>query len=143
LAAVSKALPNGSPLSKTDQSAVNAALASAGGRPIVDAMDARLLQSVLNGVDSCVAAAQSRQVTIAPLALLYIAPWINMSGPPTLLKTWLAGSSVMGLPVPPPPQIEAESIETYLQATAYFQAHPRNFVHYRQCVAIGAKLLPG
>lgn len=142
MTAVSKALPHGNPLSAADTKLANNALASAKGRKLVDAMDDRLLSDVLTGVDACIAAAASRKVTISPIAHLYIAPWINMSGPPSLLKTWLAGTPVYGLTPPPPPEVIAEEMESYLQATAYFQAHPRNFVHYKQCVDIGAKLLP-
>ncbi len=143
MAAVSQALPHGNPLSAADTRLANDALSSAAGRKLVDAMDmAILVDDVLAGVDACIAAAGTRKVTIDPLALLYIAPWINMTGPPSLLKTWLAGAPALGLQAPTPPNVTAEEMEAYLQATAYFQANPRNFIHFRQCVAAGAKLLP-
>jgi len=142
MTAVCQALPHGNPLSAADTKLANDALSSAAGRKLVDAMDMAILGDVLAGVDACIAAAGTRKVTIDPLALLYIAPWINMTGPPSLLKTWLAGASALGLQAPTPPNVTAEEMETYLQATAYFQANPRNFIHFRQCVAAGAKLLP-
>jgi hypothetical protein len=142
LAAVSQPLPHGNPLSAADTDTVNAALSSGAGRPLVDAMDNTLLTNVLSGVDSCVAAAATHGIAMAPLAYLYIAPWINMSGAPTLLITWLKGSAVFGVPPPAPPNVTEANIQAYLQATAYFHAHPKNFAHLEECVAVGAKLLP-
>ena len=140
--ALSAPLPDGNPLSAADTKLVNTALASSAGQALVDAMDAKLLEKVLAGLDDCIAAAQQRAMTIVPRALLYIPPWINMSGPPSLLKKWLAGGLALGLAPPSPPEITVEEMEAYLQATAYFQANPRNFIHYEQCVAKGAELLP-
>lgn len=142
LAAVSKALPGGNPLSPADTKLANDALASAKGRALVDAMDAQLLTDVIAGLDACIAAAAGRNLGIEPRALLYIPPWINMSGPPSLLKKWLGGQSVLGLAPPPLPALTVDEIESYLQACAYFQANPRNFARYRDCVAQGAELLP-
>jgi hypothetical protein len=142
LAAVSKPLPDGNPLSAADTKLANDALASPTGKKLVDAMDSQIFQQVLDGVDACVAAAASRKVTIDPLALLFIAPWINMTGPPSLLKIWLAGGTALGLQPPAPPNVTAEEIEAYLQATSYFQMNRKNFTHYKECVAKGAKLLP-
>jgi hypothetical protein len=142
MAALSQALPDGNPLSDADTAAVNAALASDSGRPLVDQMDQTLMQGVLKGLDGCIAAAASDGMTLDPIVNLYIAPWINMTGTPTLLKTWLAGAAVMGVPAPTPPKVKEADIVAYLQATSYFQAHPRNFAHLEQCVAAGAALLP-
>jgi hypothetical protein len=142
MAALTPALPNGNPLNAADTSTVNAALNSASGQPLVDAMDQQLLQGVLHGVDACVAAAQTRAMTLAPLAYLYIAPWINMSGPPSLMLAWLKGAPVNGVPAPGPPTVEADEVIAYLQSLAYFQQHPKNFAHYQQCVQKSAALLP-
>ncbi|MDE2183569.1 MAG: hypothetical protein KGJ78_11165 [Alphaproteobacteria bacterium] len=142
LEAVSRPLPGGNPLTSSDTDLVNAALNSEAGRPLVDAMDNTLFQVVLDGVDSCIRAGATRGVEISPIAHLYIAPWVNMSGPPTLLCTWLKGSQVFGLPIPTPPWLTEANMQAYLQATAYFQAHPRNFVHLEECIAKGAALLP-
>lgn len=142
MTAVSKALPDGNPLSDADTKLANGALSSPAGKKLVDAMDANIFQNVLDDVDSCIAAAGSRKVTIDPLALLYIAPWINMTGTPSLLKVWLAGGTALGLQPPPPPNVTAGEMQAYLQATSYFQANPKNFAHFQECVAAGAKLLP-
>ena len=142
MAAVSAALPNGNPLSSADSLTANNALSAPTGTPLVDTMDRELLTGVLGGVDSCVAAAATRGTVLAPIAFLYVAPWINMSGPPTLLNVWLSGSAVHGVPSPNPPTAGRTDLQAYLQATAYFQAHPRNFAHYEQCVQKGIPLLP-
>jgi hypothetical protein len=140
--ALSRPLPNGDPLSPEQSSTVDHALSSAGGRPFVDNMDDELLGVVLSGVDSCVAAATSRGITLLPIIYLYIAPWINMSGPPTLLIAWLKGSSIYGVVPPAPPDLTEQDVQAYLQAMPYFQTYPKNFNHYKECVATGAKLLP-
>ena len=135
VAAVSRPLPGGNPLNETDTSAVNAALSSAGGCKLVDQMDQDLLRVVLNGLDFLSRHSRREQTRLfAPVVNLYIAPWINMSGPPTLLNSWLGGSAVHGVPPPQAPTVNEENIVAYLQATAYFQAHPRNFAHFAQCV---------
>lgn len=142
MASLSQPLPGGNPLSQADTKLVANALISAQGKDHVDTMDAQLLQSVLAGVDSCIAAGAPRKLTIAPLALLYIAPWVNMTGPPALLASWIGGKQAQGLQPPSPPTLDDGEMSIYLQATAYFQAHPQNYKHYLQCIAIGAKLLP-
>jgi hypothetical protein len=142
LHALSAALPNGNPLNPADTHTANAALDSAAGRALVDAMDRELMDVVLRGLDSCIAAAATRGFPIAPLACLYIAPWINMSGAPTLMIAWLKGAAVHGVPPPAGPQVQAHDVAAYLQACAYFQAHPKNFLHYEECVRLGAEKLP-
>ena len=142
LAALSHPLPNGDPLSIPDTALVNNALSAPTGRPIVDAMDQALLGVVLTGLDSCVAAASAGGLTLAPIAFLYIAPWINMSGAPHLLNTWLGGAAVHGVPPPTPPTVNGSDVAAYLQSMAYFQANPRNFAHFEQCVQAGAAQLP-
>ena len=105
-------------------------------------MDGLLLQDALEGLDRCIAAAQSNGLTVEPLACLYIIPWINMSGPPSLILKWLKGAAINGVPAPTAPVVEADDVISYLQSLAYFQANPKNFVHYEQCVQKGAVLLP-
>ena len=141
LAALSRPLPGGNPLAPADTITVNDALASADGRPLVDRMDRQLLQHVLDDVDLCTAAAAANHLTIEPIACLYIAPWINMSGRPTLLTAWLKGAPVNGVPAPTPPSVIEHDIQAYLQSMAYFQAHPKNFAHLEECVAKGAAVL--
>lgn len=143
IAALTPALPSGSPLSKADADFVNAALSSDAGKALVDAQDARILKGVLDNVDGCIGAAGQRDMTIAPLALLYIAPWINMTGAPNTLKKWLGGSPLDGYPAPPnPPEVQGAQMEAYLKATKFFRENPRNFQHFSDCVELGAKLLP-
>jgi len=139
---LSRPLPGGNPLDSDDTATVNAALASQAGRGLVDNMDQTLLQTVLDGLDSATIAAATAGLTLAPIVNLYIAPWINMTGPPTLMNLWLKGAPALGVPPPTPPEVETDNIVSYLQATAYFQAHPRNFAHLQQCVAVGARDLP-
>jgi hypothetical protein len=140
---VTQPCPNGNPLSAADAALANAALSSATGRPLVDQMDEGLLQTVLDALDSCIATAAGRNLTIDPTALLYIALWVNMTGAPTTLRQWLAGTSVHGVAAPAPPTVRVDDIEAYLQATAFFAANPRNFQHLQQSVAAGIPLLPG
>lgn len=140
--ALTPALPGGNPLSGPDTDFVNAALASAAGRPLVDAMDTRIMGDLLKGVDACIAAAQTRRLAVDPRALLYIAPWINMTGPPDGLISWFEGEEVRGLAPPAPPEVGVDDMERYLKASKYFRENPRNFAHFEESVAAGAKLLP-
>jgi hypothetical protein len=140
LAAVSKPLPAGNPLTPGDTTTVDDALASDLGRPLVDAMDTQLMQTVLNGIDSCVAASGTRPID--PEAQLYLALWINMTGAPTTLAKWLGGSEVEGLAPPAGATVTPQDIATYLQASAYFRENPRNFAHMQSSVQAGVGLLP-
>jgi hypothetical protein len=142
MTALSRPLPNGNPLTPDDLAAVNQALASDTGRPLVDAMDDQLLAGVLSGLDTCTAAAATRNLDIVPIAHLYIAPWINMTGPPSLLVTWLKGGNALGLSPPAPPQLTEQDMQAYLQATSFFQSHPKNYQRLLKCIQKGAALLP-
>jgi hypothetical protein len=142
MTALSRPLPHGNPLAPPDLAAANQALSSPAGRPLVDAMDVQLLSGVMTGLDQCTAAANTRSVSLAPIANLYIAPWINMTGPPSLLVTWLRGATALGLSPPSPPLLTELDMQAYLQATSYFQNHLRNFAHLLQCVGKGAEELP-
>jgi len=128
------------PLSKADTMLVNAALASEAGRPLVDAMDERILGGVYGGLDRCVAAARSGGRTIEPKAILYMAMWINMSGPPSTLTTWLSGKSVtMATTLKAPgAAVDGTAMESYLRATNYYTENPANLPHAMQCAAAGA-----
>jgi hypothetical protein len=137
------AWPDGSKFPAEEKALANAALNSAAGRPLVDAMDTRIMAGILKGVDGCIAAASARNVAIEPLALLYIAPWINMTGAPSTLKKWLGGTTVDGYPPPPlPPSVGGDQLAAYLKASKYFRENPRNFTHFTESVKAGAKLLP-
>jgi len=139
VAAVSKPLPDGCPLSSADQTLVDNALASGFGQPLVDQMDDQLMRTVLNGIDSCIAASINRPID--PEAQLYMALWINMTGAPTTLAKWLGGTEVAGLASPEGATVTATDLETYLQASAYFRENPRNFGHMQASVAAGTALL--
>jgi hypothetical protein len=141
VAALSKPLPLGNPLSAEDTQTIERALRSPGGKEAVDAMDRELLDDVLELLDRFLDAAKSANLPVDPIVCLYAAPWINMSGPPTLMISWVKGSAVHGVPSPAGAVHEAD-IAAYLQATAYFSAHPRNFKHFHECVVIGARYLP-
>jgi hypothetical protein len=142
LAAVSRALPNGNPLSPADTKLANDALSAPEGRALVDQMDHRLLDIVLNELDSSVAAAVSRTLAIDPEAQLYIALWVNMTGAPTTLNRWLAGTTELGVAPPSGPTVTPQDLEAYLLATQYFHLHPRNLVHMEASVTAAQPLLP-
>jgi hypothetical protein len=112
-------------------------------RDLVDAMDESLLQDVYDGLDLCIATAARANRTIDPKAQLYIACWINMSGPPTTLLVWLSGGTP-SLPAPVPPAgytVDGAAMEQYLRATSYYIANPENFPHLVTCVAAGMAVI--
>ncbi|SEB76385.1 Protein of unknown function [Rhizobiales bacterium GAS188] len=131
------------PLSRADTDIINTALQNQSAR--VDAMDEQIIGSVYADLDKCSAKAQSAGRSIDPKPLIFMALWINMSGPPTKLLTWLSGGEPnLGRPVPPPGQlVTAAQMETYLRATDYYLANPGNIPHLLEAVAAGAALLPG
>jgi hypothetical protein len=130
------------PLSAAEAARVNAALAAGSQR--VDAMDELILKDVFDDLDTCIATAAAKNRRIDPKAQLYIAMWINMSGKPTKLLTWLSGGDPqLAVPVPPAAAVvDAAAIESYLHATKYYQENPGNFPHLQQSAAKGAALLP-
>lgn len=142
IGSVSKPCPNGNPLSPQDTTAANDALSSDDGKATVDAMDDRLLQVVLGELDTCIAAANTRQQTIAPVALLYIALWVNMTGAPDTLNKWLSGTQEVGLAPPVGPAVTQQNLENYLQANTFFRLHPKNFVHMHDSVQAAVPSLP-
>jgi len=142
MAAVSHPCPNANPLSADDSAAADAALSCVGGRALVDAMDDTLLSVVLGELDGCIAAAATRNQTIDPQALLYIALWVNMTGAPDTLNKWLSGTQELGLAPPVGPVVTPQNLQNYLQANVYFRLHPRNFVHMQDSVTAAVPLLP-
>jgi hypothetical protein len=133
--------PDGNPLSVADSASVAAALTSNVGRALVDAMDDQLLQSVLTYTQQAVDTAATRGWPTAQIALLYIALWVNMTGAPNLLCKWIGGQSVLGLAPPIGPTLAQSDMQDYLQATSYFQLHPKNFKHLLESVETGAQAL--
>lgn len=142
LGLVGQPCPNGNPLSPSDTKLANEALTSPAGRQLVDRMDDELLQIVLHGVDTCIASAQSQGRTIDPVAVLYIALWVNMSGPPTILSQWLGGSPELGLSPPAGSAVSQQDLESYLHASKFFVLHPKNFAHMQHSVQAAMPLLP-
>lgn len=130
------------PLPNVTRFGINAALLD--GRAMVDAMDESILGAVYDSLNTCLDAAADAGCAIQPKALLYMAMWINMTGPPTSLLTWLSG----GIPalrraVPPAgAEVDGPSMETYLAATDYYTENPGNLPHIMQSAAGGAALLP-
>jgi type VI secretion system (T6SS) effector TldE1-like protein len=131
------------PLSPGESERVNAALLA--GRAKVDAMDETILAKVYDGLDQCRTAATAAQRSIAPEAQIYMALWINMSGPPSKLLHWLSGDDPrLRKPVPPPgSEVNSGDIRAYLGATDYFTENPRNFMHMVESVAAGMAVLQG
>lgn len=119
-----------SPLSDAETELVDSALD--GSKAIVDAMDETILRKVYRGLDQCMAAATAGGRTVTTEAQLYIALWINMTGPPTKLLEWLEGAESGA-----PPQVDGDAIRAYLRARKYYRENPRNFNHLNDCVTIG------
>lgn len=133
------------PLTNPDTALVNGALSSDAGRPLVDAMDEAILGGVYAGLDKCIDAAGKNGLSIEPKALIYMAMWINMSGPPSMLVTWLSGKSVtMAATVKAPrDDVDGPAMEAYLRATNYYSENPGNFAHAMQCAAAGMAAMQG
>ncbi len=134
------------PLSPADQQTVATALAAPAGHAAVDAMDAAILDGIAAMVDDCIAAAASAGRTIEPVAAVYIALWINMSGPPTTLKRWLEGNAVSldgnaRHVAAPGAVVTAAAMADYLKATDYFAANPQTFAALANAAAAGETML--
>src|SRR4051794_31504186 len=69
------------PLTTEQTARVNAALLA--DRAKVDAMDEGILAKVYAGLDSCLNTASAVGRTIAAEAQIYMALWVNMTGPPS------------------------------------------------------------
>jgi hypothetical protein len=126
------------PLSSKETLSVNAALQASS--DLVDQMDERILQNVYDELDRTVATAQAAGREVDPKAQVYIALWINMSGPPTKLLEWLQGKDPH-LPNPvseAPPLVDGPAMEGYLRATSYYSQNPGNFPHMLASAAAGA-----
>jgi murein DD-endopeptidase MepM/ murein hydrolase activator NlpD len=131
----------GNPLSAVDTSAINSALLAS--KNLVDAMDEMIFAGVCRDLQQCIDTAAKAGRCIAPKALIYMALWINMTGPPTKLLTWLTGNDPgFGQAVPQAGKlVDGAAIENYLRATSYYVSNPGNFPHLQQCAAAGAAFL--
>lgn len=130
------------PLSQEDIALANNALSSDAGKALVDRMDAALLQIVLADLDSSIAAAAGRSLTLEAAVQLYICLWSNMTGAPTTLNLWLAGNRELGVAAPAGPVVTRANVESYLRSSSYFQLHPQNFLHMTDSVDEGLATLP-
>ena len=130
------------PLSPAETKQVNDALLA--GRASVDTMDETILAKIYVGVDTCIARAKQAGRSIAPKALLYVAMWINMTGPPSKLLVWLDGRDPqLRSPVASSGSlVDVPAVESYLLATDYYTENPRNFAHMQESAAAGASKLP-
>jgi hypothetical protein len=131
------------PLSTEDDRTVEQALASPDGRDLVDAMDKEIMNGVCQSVVDCENAAAAADIAVAPVAELYMALWINMTGPPTTLKEWVSGNEVWldshrNKIAAPTTQINEPMIINYLKSSDYFIANPGNFPHMQEAVAAGS-----
>jgi hypothetical protein len=111
------------PLSTADLAGVNAAIGSPQGRLKVDALDAKTLAGVVAEMGRCVTAAAENGAVIQPGALMGMGMWINQSGPPSELLTWLRGGRVEfeGVAVPAVAHGSAVDDKAWL---AYYAAIP-------------------
>jgi hypothetical protein len=131
------------PIAPAERDEINAALLA--GRALVDTMDEEILGKVYASLDACTARAHTAGRSIAPKGLIYMAMWINMTGPPSTLLTWIGGGvPALRRPVPPlDAVVDGPAMETYLAATDYFTENPHNLPHMMQCAAAGAAALAG
>jgi hypothetical protein len=129
------------PLGAAETAEVNNALLAS--RALVDAMDEMLLQDVYRGLDRCVATAAGANRLVEAKAQLYMALWINMTGPPTTLLVWLTGGNpnLPGSVSPPGATVDGAAMEQYLRATAYYMENPGNFPHMISSAAAGMAAL--
>ncbi len=115
----SVAFPAGCPSAlAADEGTINAALSSTAGQAAITEMDDALFQRIAGNLDTAIAASP---YPIDTEAQCYAACWFNMTGPPTNpgMLPWLAAR--------PGPTVTSAEMQQYLQATAFFTAHPRNF----------------
>jgi hypothetical protein len=134
------------PLSTEDDRLVEQALAAPQGRDLVDAMDKTIMESVCQSVADCEGAAEAAGISLEPTAELYMALWINMTGPPTTLKQWVGGNEVWvdshrNKIAAPTGQVSSGMIINYLKSCDYFIANPGNFPHMQEAVAAGTAYL--
>ena len=121
-------------ISANEKQRIDAALQAR--HDLVDAMDESILQNVYRHLDTCVDVAAEVNRTIDPIAQLYIAMWVNMTGAPTKLLDWLR-SPERG------DTISENNIQGYLRDQKYYREHPGNFPHIVNSAAKGAEKLPG
>lgn len=127
------------PLTPQETNMVNSSFNSTSGRPCVDSMDNFLFSHVLDDLKRCINVSITDSRRISVKAQLCIAMWINMSGHPTTIITWLSGNSVDMAKIVPAPGavVNSDSIENYLSATKYFSEYPDSLTRFMQCASDG------
>ncbi|HSU04890.1 MAG TPA: hypothetical protein VLI93_04900 [Acetobacteraceae bacterium] len=127
------------PLDPENTALVNNALDAPAGREQVDAMDRTIFDQVCTSLDKCVEVAQASGRQIMPKAQIYMLLWINMTGPPTTLLSWLAGNPVtLAKLVPRPgPTIDGDAMHAYLAATSFYTENPQDLPHILLSAAAG------
>lgn len=129
------------PLGAADGATVAAALASATGRALVDALDGVTLAIVLGYVGRALGAAAAASKTLDDGAACAVALWANMTGAPATLDLWLGGEAVAmgGVDLAPPagPVVSRADLEGYLAHTQFFEQHARNLAHLQASIATG------
>jgi hypothetical protein len=130
-----------SPLNPDAAAQIDAALASPGGRALVDQMDDTILDAVLSEVGTSIATAIAAGRALEDGAAIAIALWSNMTGLPSTLNRWLAGQIVQEkggvAPTPSGPTTTLGDVIAYLALADFFVAHQRNLAHFKQSVAAG------
>lgn len=132
------------PLGSEEEAAIDRALSSAAGRPLVDAMDERLLQACLGKLDACITAAHASGRQIAPVAQIAIMLWANMISSTDQLRRWLSGQRVrLNKLVPPPNEyVTLPDMLKYVASSKYYCEYPDRLNHFQYAVAVGERQLP-
>ena len=102
------------------------------------------IAGVYGGLDKCISTAAASGRTIDGEALIFMALWINMTGPPSKLLTYLKGGDP-GLTKPIPKAgnvVDGPTMDAYLGATDFFVKNQKNLKHMRESQAVGAAQLP-
>ena len=120
-------------ITAAEKQQIDAALLAS--KALVDAMDEAILGKVYSELDTCNAAAAAASRTIAPIAQLYAAMWVNMTGPPDKILDFLRGPGLGGI-------VGESDIQGYLKTTKYFRDNPKNFPHMVESANKGAAVLP-
>lgn len=125
-----------------DLAVIRAAFQSVQGKYQIDSLDNQTWIQLLGYLTACKSLIQPLGRSIDSDAQIAIVLWCNMSGPPTLLKTWLMGKDVYlnGETIEAPGNlVTSDDVFRYLDQMAFFQDHPQNEVSFRNAVEVGLK----
>lgn len=129
------------PLGSAETAMVDAALQA--GKADVDAMDEAILRDLYASLDTCLSHAHATGRSIDAEALIMMALWINMTGPPTDLLLWLSGDDPkLHAKVPTAPQtVDGRATLAYMSATDYFTENTKNLQHFQDSTKVGLAAL--